>query len=254
MARFAEAFLKKLNASFIARSAKAKDQLGNEWKPLADITHYNKQLTLLEEHPFVIQRQRGKGVYIDYLQSTKGLVASKPTQAKQWRDVYNQKRQEGLSHIKAVREANKATGAGASAAMSKKSYKLKGVIRETPINVRTGRLIRATEPGSIVGSRYYPSKDQTVRINKRSVYVSFKKIPYADEVDKGGTFSKYTKDGFEQINVPARPIIPPNAAAWLPACHAYAKPFAQAVYDRILAQQRAIVAKRRQKRNDRRNS
>lgn len=238
-ARFAEAFLTRLNSSFLRRSLEAADDIGNKWKPLAELTHALKQLTFLEKENLFTEKQRGKGMAVDLKTSTKGMQLVTQRRATEWRDAYNLARRSGVSHKKAAKQASEAVGLKVSKdnlnAFPSKASRKYGGIRKTPINVRTGRLIKATEPGAVVNGRYYNRADQVVKFDEKGkLYISLKNIPYATEVDRGGTFREYTSEGFDNVNVPARPIIPENAAQWLNACHTYAKPFAQKMYDQIM--------------------
>jgi hypothetical protein len=69
--------------------------------------------------------------------------------------------------------------------------------RDPPINIDTGRLLRALQPGKVVGDRYRSiNSDQQVTITSRGFRLNIR-IEYADEVQE------------------VRPFLPENPEPWL---------------------------------------
>lgn len=201
--------MKRLNASFWARAKRGADDLGNTWKPLAPSTHIYKPLSPIEKNTYEIDGTENRGLLT-------------PMQDKLWKTIfariYNRLVKKGVSEKDAKKEAAKrAWGVVKARGARTKLDTFSGRITDT--NIRYGRLVAATRPGTVTNNRYYPPKNQNIRIgNRGQINISFN-IPYIKRVDA------------------VRPVIPNNIGPWILQAHEIAVAEAKKVYDRILANQ-----------------
>jgi regulator of sigma D len=199
----AQEVMKRVNASFWARAKRGSDDLGNTWIPLAPSTHAYKPLSPIEKNTYEID---GK--------LTRGLLT--PLQDKLWQTIfariYNRLVKKGKSEASAKKEAaERAWGV----VKARGARTLIGLNRITDTNIRTGRLVAATKPGTVSNNRYYPPKNQVVDIRPRAgIRIRFL-IPYIKEVDK------------------VRPVIPNDISPWILEAHEIAIQEAKRVYERI---------------------
>jgi hypothetical protein len=198
-AYFLKRFFELLNRSFWARAKGGTDDLGNKWKPLHPKTHAYKPLSPMEKKTYSIGGRRFRGLLT-------------PEQNKKWQAIYASKLKQFQKKGVSDPEKKAASAAwnlikGLAGARTKLSLN-----RLTDINIRTGRLVKATYPGQISNNRYYAGKDQQVIVSGTNVKVKIT-VPYANEVDR------------------VRPIIPTNCKAWVEDAHKYALEFAKRQYD-----------------------
>lgn len=193
--------MRLLHESFWARAKGGTDDLGNKWKPLAPSTEQSKPLTPIEKRTFKVGNNLKRGLLT-------------PTQNRIWSRVYAR----ALARLERKGETEpekKAASIAWNVVKGMGARTIKGLPRDTQINIRTGRLLAATYPGSVANNRYYPPKDQGVEVRPRSVRITFKRIPYAKEVDK------------------VRPIVPDDISKWREEAHEVAILKALPIYERI---------------------
>jgi len=202
-AMMSQLVMKRLNASFWARAKRGADDLGNIWAPLAPSTHAYKPLSPME-----------KGTYSIDGTLKRGLLT--PAQDHLWRTIfariYQRAKKKGVSDKEAKKEAaERAWGV----VKARGGRTLIGLGRITDTNIRTGRLVAATKPGTVTNNRYYAPKDQVIRIGPRgAVKITFN-IPYIKRVDA------------------VRPVVPPDISKWIEEAHDIAILEAKRVYERI---------------------
>lgn len=193
----------RLNRSFWARAKRGADDLGNTWKPLAPATHAYKPLSPIEKNTYEIDNKL-----------TRGLLT--PEQDKLWRTIfariYSRLTKRGMGEKEAKKQAaERAWGV----LKAKGARTLLNLGRITDTNIRYGRLVAATKPGSVANNRYYPPKNQKVTVGPRGrVKIEFA-IPYIKQVDA------------------VRPVVPSNIDQWIIEAHEIAIENAKVVYDRI---------------------
>lgn len=199
----AQEVMKRVNASFWKRAKRGSDDLGNVWKPLAPSTHAYKPLSPIEKNTYEIDGTENRGLLT-------------PVQDKLWRiifaRIYNRLVKKGASETAAKKEAaSRAWGV----VKARGARTLIGLNRITDTNIRTGRLVAATRPGTVSNNRYYPPKNQVVEIKPRAgIRIRFL-IPYIKEVSK------------------VRPVIPDDISPWIIEAHEIAIQEAKRVYERI---------------------
>lgn len=194
--------MKRLNASFWARAKRGADDMGNTWKPLSPKTHAYKPLSPIEKNTYAIDGRR-----------TRGLLT--PAQDRIWRGVYARTLARLIKRGVDKKEAEKEAAEKAWGLVKAKGARtLISLNRITDTNIRTGRLVNATRPGSVANNRYYPPRDQVVQVKPRSVRISFN-IPYIGNVDA------------------VRPVVPRDISKWHQEAHEIAIIEARLVYDRI---------------------
>jgi hypothetical protein len=197
--------MKRVNASFWARAKRGADDLGNTWKPLAPSTHIYKPLSPIEKGDYKIEGKRVRGLLT-------------PAQDLLWRRIfartYNRLVKKGKGEVEAKKEAAERAWAVVKAQGAQTKLNLyEGRITDT--NIRYGRLVAATKPGSVANNRYYPPKNQIISVGPRGrIRINFK-LPYAKAVDA------------------VRPIVPPDISQWILESHEIAVAEAKVVYERI---------------------
>lgn len=201
-ARLSQIILKKLNESFWKRAKRGADDLGNTWKPLSPKTHAYKPLSPIEKETYEIDGTL-----------TRGLLT--PIQDKIWKAIFARTYDRLIKRGESSKDAKKQAAEKAWGLIKKKGARTKiGLGRITDTNIRYGRLVAATRPGSVANNRYYPPKNQKVEIRPRSIKISFT-IPYIKNVDR------------------VRPVVPDNIEPWIQEAHEIAIIEAKAIYDRI---------------------
>lgn len=196
--------MKRVNAAFWAKAKGGTDDLGNKWKPLDPKTHAYKPLSPMEKRTYSLGGKR-----------TRGLLT--PAQDKRWRRIfarkYNRLVKRGIPEKEAKEKAAKLAW---TIVISEGARTKIGLNRITDINIRTGRLVNATRPGTVANNRYYTPKDQVVEIKPRSIRITFR-IPYISKVDA------------------VRPVVPDNIDKWHQEAHEIAIVEAKVVYDNLRA-------------------
>lgn len=201
--------MKRINASFWARAKRGADDLGNTWKPLAPRTHIYKPLSPMEKETYELDGTEVRGLLT-------------PMQDQLWKTIfartYNRMVKKGSPPSEAKKEAAKrAWGVVKARGGRTKLDTFSGRITDT--NIRYGRLVAATRPGTVSNNRYYPPKNQKVVIgNRGQISITFN-IPYIKKVDA------------------VRPVIPNNIGPWILQAHEIAVEAALKVYNEILAKQ-----------------
>lgn len=204
IAVFIHTFMSQLYTSFMIRSRGGSDDLGNSWKRLSPRTHAYKPLTTIDRQNHSLEDDTFRGL----LNSTQDRV---------WRAIfarnYNALLDSGMDKEQAAHvAASKAWG------VLKSKYEARTLIslnRNTPINIRTGRLVNTIRPGQIQANNYVPPPGQRVTyIPGKKLSVKFD-VPYIDEVDK------------------VRPIIPENIQPWIETAHTKAINTVKPIYERI---------------------
>lgn len=195
--------MEKLNASFWARAKRGADDLGNTWKPLAPSTHAYKPLSPMEKNTYEIDNELVRGLLT-------------PAQDKIWRTIFARTYNRLVKKGTDKKEAKKIAGERAWAVVKARGARTKiGLNRITDTNIRYGRLVASTRPGTVANNRYYPVKNQQVRLLQNMAVRIRLTLPYAKEVDK------------------VRPIIPRNHEQWIVEAHDRAIIEAKQIYERI---------------------
>jgi hypothetical protein len=199
--------MRRVNASFWARAKRGADDLGNTWKPLAPSTHIYKPLSPIEKGDYAIDGKR-----------TRGLLT--PAQDLLWRRIfartYNRLVKKGKGESEAKKEAAERAWAVVKARGGLTKLGLyEGRITDT--NIRFGRLVASTKPGSVANNRYYPPKNQIISVGPRGRVQIKLDIPYIKQVDA------------------VRPVIPSDISPWILEAHMVAVEAAKVVYERIKA-------------------
>lgn len=197
VAHFFQKIMEKINKSFWDRSKEGNtDELGNAWKPLSPRTHKYKPLVPQE-----------KAIYQLGGHQNIGLLT--PNQRRTWTRYVNAGVKSGLSKAKAESQAWEKIKAGGG-----RTRRGPNGERQTPINIRTGRLVASTRPGRIANNRYYPPADQSITFMGRRFRLSID-VPYAKDVDK------------------VRPIVPNDISIWRAEAHKHAMTYALREFNRI---------------------
>lgn len=205
VSHFYQKMMEKINKSFWDRSKEGNtDELGNWWKPLHPNTHRYKPPTPQES-----------GIYKLNNRFNRGLLS--PGQRAKWNRIYKKEYTRLTTGLRGQHHAAKRKAeAAAWASIGTRGYTRRGDEgqRITPINIRTGRLVASTRPGTIANNQYYPPHDQSIHLRVNGLKLKLD-VPYAKEVDK------------------VRKIIPDNIQKWKQEAHNYAMRFALREYRRI---------------------
>lgn len=193
----------RINQAFWAKAKGGVDDLGNKWKDLAPSTHAYKPMSPIELNTYEIDGEL-----------TRGLLT--PDQDHKWKTIFartfNRLKKKGFSDKEAKKQAGERAWGVVKAAGARTKI---GLGRITDINIRYGRLVAATKPGTVSNNRYYPPRNQEVIYQPRGkVKIRFN-LPYAKQVDA------------------VRPIVPDDISPWILEAHEIAIMQAKAVYDRI---------------------
>lgn len=193
----------RVNEAFWIKAKGGTDDLGNAWKDLAPSTHAYKPMSPIELGTYEIDKEL-----------TRGLLT--PEQDKRWKTIFARTLQRLEKKGVSNKEAKKQAGERAWAVVKASGARTKiGLGRITDINIRYGRLVAATKPGTVSNNRYYPPKNQEVIYQPRGkVRIKFN-LPYARAVDA------------------VRPIVPNDISPWIIESHEIAIMQAKVVYDRI---------------------
>jgi len=224
-AHFIQKFMQKLNESFWMRSVPTEgdrgqqDDLENSWKSLRPKTVEIKK-HLAEGGDGTPQMRRQYNFGIQYNQAARGarrktLGTLTPDERALYERIYS-------TILRRTPKIGK-TDATLRAFAKKEAWKkfLEKVRAQRsnlriPIMIRTGRLVAATAPGTILHNRYYPpTSDQIISFEGNNISIDLSSIEYAEAADS------------------KRPIIPVNCDPWLNEAHNYALQFAIEEYNRI---------------------
>lgn len=165
-ARLTQEWLRHLNVSYWTRAQGERDPVAGHWKKLAKST-IRKKRELEEEGidtAFTNPSQLPPGVEL-------GLETPQEQYNKRFNEILNNDNSSASPSTKR-RKARQA----ALAEQGERSY-------ASLINIRTGRLVGATAPGTVLNNRYYPTKDQEIKFKRTSILISLRKVEYAGEVD-----------------------------------------------------------------------
>jgi len=196
-----EIFL-RLHESFLTRSEGEVDPVAGVWQPLAKRTLEFKENLELHKHT---EKNLPYGLKLIYDREIKRVKERQPELK--------------LSEVKKL----------AMEKVASSPFRDKLVVGEDreyvdKINIRTGRLLAATRPGTVIGGRYYTPVDQTCVITLTKTKISLDKVPYARDVALGiGSEGAYKPP-------PPRPIIPPDMTVWINEAHEIAITEAEALY------------------------
>lgn len=206
-ARFLQELFRLLNDSFWAR-AKGEMDSGIQWKKLAGRTVKEKR-ELRDNHGYDEWKLRYDG-YNDADGSTnlnatgiKTIELLSPRNQMKYRREYRIAYAELEEDISANR-INKATARKKAAAKAWLAIETTNPYRDDIaklINIRTGKLVGATVPGTVSNGKYYPARGQQFEITDDTVKISLNHIPYAGEVDV------------------QRELIPDNIGPWIERAH-----------------------------------
>lgn len=200
-ALMAREFLRILNDSYWARARGGADDLGNEWEPLTKETLRIKEQLREDLGSYKLFRQWYKGITgtetfpadAAFRQGVKDKGLLNPEQQSKFEKVYKQ----ALGESKGPTAKRVARDAAWSATTGNTEREFVDLI-----NIRTGRLVAATKPGTVSGGRYYAPPDQEVVITYGSIHIKLN-VEYADDVES-------LKDRF---------IIPDNILPWVEEAH-----------------------------------
>jgi hypothetical protein len=218
-ARFIQELFRLLNKSFWTR-AKGNADSGIQWKKLASRTVQDKR-KLRDEHGYDEWSLRYDGYNDDGTPNyeatgLKTVELLSPRDQMRYRREYRiayeeltQNKVDKNGNITELSELasnriNKATARKKAAARAWLSIETTNPNRDNIaklINIRTGKLVGATVPGTVSNGKYYPARGQQFEMTEESITITLKHIVYAGEVDV------------------QREIIPDNIGPWIELAH-----------------------------------
>lgn len=212
-ARMAQEVLRQLNESFWARANGEADDLGVKWEPLRKATLKIKRQLRDELGSYKLLRQWYKDLTgtefrqtnPEYLKGRREQGLLNPEQQKKFEAVYKETLGDSRSSTAKTKARNAAWEAIQDADWEREFITL--------INIRTGRLVASTKPGTVVGGRYYAPPDQYVDISLTRTIIQLN-VEYLEEVEA----------------VADRIIIPDDITPWIVRAHEIAIQEAHLLY------------------------
>ena len=183
VARMTQEWLRHLNVSYWTRALGQFDPVAGHWTKL-------KKSTIQAKQELEADGQHTSFTHEGQLMPTIGVGTGIVLPSDQ--EIYKKSYTEKLESDKSTASIATKRARARKAALGERNDRSFARL----INIRTGRLVTATAPGTVVGNRYYATKDQDVRFTKTAIRVSLRKVEYAGEVDA------------------QREIIPVNTTVW----------------------------------------